>query len=371
MEWTESTLIPRLRKGGQLIAIGVAWHSQDVMHALASKNTFVHVKYSLWEEDAKDGYRIINWPDVYPKERIQQDLEDLGFREFARQKRCRPMQAENLTFPGFESCLVKVDSWKPPETQLVVSMGVDIGTSARPGTAIAVVGMDTETRHRYLLDMQFGKWSGPDEIKAIVSVYEKWESLGLTPSYVVVENNAVQQALIDFLSEPNIGRPDMPIMPFTTGKNKADPNIGLPSLALEFERGIWSIPQFPHYASCSCNWCRLLREFREHPNGATSDGVMAVWFAREGIRGLVGRRKRLRRVSRPTDILKWVKFEKEEDERKSEIDEINALIEWVNSDSDKPEIKEDELRRMLYDLGLPNLDELKEFVRRGYLTNVS
>jgi len=307
-EWTESTVMPRLVKDGQLVCIGTPWHPSDLMHHLARKRTFKFVKYSLIEEDAADGYRIIDWPEIYPKERIEYEMAELSSREFARTKRCRITLAESKSFPSFDSCLQKVDAWNPPTSDLTVSIGVDVASSSRPGTAICVVGMDNSSKVRYLLDIRFGQWTGPQINKIIKEIYLHWKAKGLAPAYVVVENNAVQSMVGEWLTDPEAGIPDLPLLPFTTGKNKADPNIGLPSLELEFERGLWVIPEFiGHQAQCSCHWCRLVREFRNHPDHPSSDGVMALWFAREPLRNPLGaKRKRLRKVTDLSQIFRWV-----------------------------------------------------------------
>jgi hypothetical protein len=103
----------------------------------------------------------------------------------------------------------------------------------------------------------------------------------------MVENNAYQQSLVDWIRH---GTRDysfwVKVESFTTGKNKADPHYGLPSLEIEFKHKAWSIPSSKfegHPATCMCGWCHWVREFTQYPMGATWDGVMASWFAREAI----------------------------------------------------------------------------------------
>lgn len=277
IKWIESTVLPRLTKDGLFLMVGTAWHPNDAMHYFEARKTFVTVKYSYDERDAADGYRIIKW-DRYTKEDMENDLARLGPVEFARSKRCRPVQSEALTFQDFDSVLTPVeDRWEPPLKNLIVSIGVDVSSSSRPGNAIAVVGMDPSTLHKYLLEIRFGRWTGPARNEVILETFDRWESVGMRPVAIVVENNGVQEDVVRWLSDD---RPDVFVIPFVTGKNKADPTYGLPALANEFYRGIWTIPQFVnHSMTCPCDWCRLVNEFREHPNYATSDGVMAVWFA--------------------------------------------------------------------------------------------
>ena len=282
IRWTESTVLPRLLSHGQFVVLGTAWHPNDLMHYLARKPGYVCVKYSLLEQDAADGYRIIKW-ERYPPERIRRDMEELSPAEFMRQKRCKPAQSDIVTFPAVRNCFVPVERWEPPVKNLVISIGVDLSSSKRKGTAIVVVGMDAQTKQRYVLDVRYLQATGPGVVAAIVETFERYEELGSTPVAVYVENNALQSMVLEWLADSE--RPDIPVVPFTTGRNKADPELGLPGLAAEFERGLWTIPAFTsHPVTCPCDWCRFNRELTEHPNYETSDGVMALWFAREAFR---------------------------------------------------------------------------------------
>jgi hypothetical protein len=66
----------------------------------------------------------------------------------------------------------------------------------------------------------------------------------------------------------------------TTGRQKADEQIGLPGLAAKIAHGGWLIPSDePHTVDCTCPWCAWLSELRSYPVGQHSDTVMAMWFA--------------------------------------------------------------------------------------------
>jgi hypothetical protein len=64
----------------------------------------------------------------------------------------------------------------------------------------------------------------------------------------------------------------------TTGRNKHDPQFGVESLAVEFERGQWVVPDSP----MTRTWMRELLAY--NPAGHTGDRVMASWLAREALR---------------------------------------------------------------------------------------
>ena len=101
------------------------------------------------------------------------------------------------------------------------------------------------------------------------------------PTTFMVENNAYQAALAQWGLELNA---TLPVQWFVTGKNKADPILGLPGLEVEFENQGWIIPRPEHALDCTCDWCRLWMELVGHPLAASDDMVMALWFAREAAR---------------------------------------------------------------------------------------
>jgi hypothetical protein len=82
------------------------------------------------------------------------------------------------------------------------------------------------------------------------------------------------------------GQCRLPLQGFTTGRQKADPAIGLPSLEVEFANGMWRIPLLHEIGPADSDtdpWVRLVREFQGHPFHSSDDLVMATWFAREAI----------------------------------------------------------------------------------------
>jgi len=297
--WVDATVLSRLVDSGQLIAVGTAWHKQDVYHYLESKPIFTAVRYSLVDTDERDGYRIIKW-DKYPPERLEKEYQKLGPLEFARTKRCRPYTDEDKLFP---KDLITRHTY-PLSTEIPEHwpryMGVDISTSARAGSAMVVIAVDPESKIRYVLDAQYGSWGGPKFKEMLLNMYHAW-----LPQRVVVENNSMQAMLVDFLSDD---LPDVPILAFTTGKNKADPLTGLPSLSVEFHNGLWRVPELKHGLTCKCGLCTLIEQLSDYPTGST-DLVMALWFAREGYRltsGKYRKRKRALRGSSKDYKIIWI-----------------------------------------------------------------
>ena len=100
---------------------------------------------------------------------------------------------------------------------------------------------------------------------------------------VLVESNAYQGALLEWMGET---LDPLPLKAYITGSQKMNPSLGLPTLAVEMERGLWHIPlgDQEHLAGCTCGLCLWLGEMAEYPLGQHDDLVMACFLAREAAR---------------------------------------------------------------------------------------
>jgi hypothetical protein len=131
------------------------------------------------------------------------------------------------------------------------------------------------SQHRLILDIEIGKWNTTVIMDKVLQKHRAYGSI------VTVENNGAQRAIRDFALKKNIAAP---IKAFTTGRNKANPEYGLPSVFVEIENGAWLIPNdrhgvvHPHVQK----WIDGLLNYV--PSNHTSDALMAMFFAREQAR---------------------------------------------------------------------------------------
>jgi hypothetical protein len=185
------------------------------------------------------------------------------------------------SFPSFEKCLrfglsaknvLADDEWR-------FYSGIDISSKSRPGTVLVTVGVNRQNV-RVIAEVRY--LSDPAQLPGVLEVsYTKWNQTTIN-----VENNATQDALLDLWKIATSKKLKLPFKAFTTGANKAHPDLGLPSLEAEFANDMWVIPieadrleDLPE----SDPLRHLAQEFLQHPFAATTDGVMATWFAREAI----------------------------------------------------------------------------------------
>lgn len=224
-------------------------------------------------------------------------------RGFKRGFQMKAFTDDEATFPSFEKCRLpgarvaelRKNNW-PAFT------GVDLSGKKRPGNAIVTVKVDPVRRYRYPIDVRYGKWKSSQLCEVLQEVDNLYH-----PIVMMVEDNGYQESLIDWVgAQKDKFTFWMKVEgTTTTGGNKADPDIGLPGMEVEFAAGAWIIPygeyegtegspiitgdgdeeeqQGTHSEWQVRQWARWDYEFRHHPMASTSDGVMATWFARQGI----------------------------------------------------------------------------------------
>lgn len=310
-------IMGRMTEGGRIWCVGNAWHPDDPMHRL-EKDGFAAYRFPVILPDGS-----LTWPEKWSLERIERarGADGFGPLEFARQLMC---QARDDTSSRFKREWIEVcerageglgycediealfDELHPIATDEQIEevraanetmwrltgrsqiiTGVDLAVQrgdSNDETVLFTIYVD-EKQNRRVLNVRAGKWTGPEIIRQICDVYDKFGSL------FIVENNAAQ----DFIRQFVVADTAIPIIPFTTGRNKASPEFGVESLAAEMANGKWQIPNRKRLADGSfepmhkevAEWVRELLFY--DPKEHTGDRLMASWFAREGARRFCGR----------------------------------------------------------------------------------
>jgi len=227
------------------------------------------------------------WEEKFPLEVLQAKAsgrEVGGSAMWLQGFRMQVVKPGDLKFPSFPSCLspglVLSEVWR---RALPTYVGVDLSSASRPGNFIVAVAVDTANGIRIPVEARAGAWSSPETAEVLTDVCSHHPNL----QYVMVENNAYQEAIIDWVKK---GKSAFPwwnkVEAHTTGRNKADPAFGLPGLEVEFANHSWAFPSGEwegHETGHDCAWCVLSREFRLYPKYSTSDGIMATWFCKAAI----------------------------------------------------------------------------------------
>jgi len=236
-------------------------------------------------------YSIPSWK---PAEFYIRLRTDMGERNFVRSCRLIPFSDTELYFPSFVNCCI----WGHDSVTFgrsfhkkhdcIVVTGVDYSTAKRPGTVLLTVAVDKHTEQRVPIDLVALK----DPAKLPDHMVRLWLEYGVDLFYC--ENNATQSVINDlilnFAGHGLLKTRHLPIEGFHTGKNKADPDMGIISLEKEFENRMWqfAFPDKPEPGSEKDNvWSRMYFEVRDYPFWEPNDVPMALWFCREGINYLL------------------------------------------------------------------------------------
>lgn len=298
--WLKSTIEGRRTAHGRLWFIGNAWHLDDAMHRYAAEPRTFSKKYPV----VVDGES--SWPSAWPAWRIKQEIENRGPIESRRSLFCDPVSDSERRFKlEYIMCaLIHGDGIRMPWSLQVVPSGyrtvtgVDLAVTKKTTgdmTALVTIAVEEKRQIRQILDIDAGRWGGPEIVERLKDVHDRYHS------HVWVESNGQQRLLKQFLNEGTA----IPVKAFYTGKNKYDPAFGLESLAIEMSANKWIIPNIGAeankiHATMTPGVKMLVNDMlRYDPASHTGDVLMATWIAREGARAgqaPVGVGKRRRRT---------------------------------------------------------------------------
>lgn len=279
--------LPRLTPDGFCIYIATIWHNDDVTSELLVNPEWKFLTMKISEDFEsiecrsafKGKYKIPLWEGYWDKKALISRLNVIGKRAFNRGFRQEALTDEDKTFPSSEKIFkegIRISDVVQPNWPRV--MGIDpFGQQV----VLFTLAYNPHNFKRYPIDIVRRKFDPKATVIEMIVQFDKHRH-----QIIVCENNAAQDAIRQWAMEK--GRADMPIIPFCTGKQKADPALGLPSMEVEFANDAWIVAMGKrHDADCLCGFCAWRSELYNHPLAKASDTVMASWFAREGVRYLV------------------------------------------------------------------------------------
>lgn len=297
--WLKSVIEGRKTGRARLWFVGNAWHLDDAMHRYATEPQTFHKKFPV--RDEASGKSV--WPEVWPEERIDKEIENRGPIESRRSMFCDPVSDAERRFKQ-DYILKALALGNGLEMAWALSIvpngyrtitGVDLAVTKKDAsdeTALTTIAVDEKTETRQVLDITAGKFDGPEIVDKIVEVHNRYHSI------VIVESNAAQAYIKQFVNRDTA----VPIKAHYTGRNKVDPSFGIESLAIEMSAGKWVFPNHGGTLTgrMDLELKKLINEcLRYDPKSHTGDRLISMWLAREGARrafGLAGVGKRRRRT---------------------------------------------------------------------------
>lgn len=328
-EFFDSSILSRLDPtGSRIIVTNTAWHSRDLVHDLKSippgptgelrawptlkmsamgeiriYNTDFGTEGQPGADDLRDGFKVTSSsvetddyhcrltahdPDPYEEKTLfplrfpPEALNEIRNRhapiEFSRaylnevrndaDAMCKDEYITKCKRMGVG--MTMASEYKGLDTTFT---GVDLAVSPKEGadyTAFFTFRVLPDGR-RLILDVEYGRYAAPEIVRKVIEKGTRFNSV------VCIENNAGQDYIRQFASaEANIA-----VKAYTTGKNKAHPDHGVPALFTEMSHGGWIIP-CNERGETTPAVKRFIEECLEYtPSNHTGDILMACFFARE------------------------------------------------------------------------------------------
>ncbi len=204
-QWIRSTLFSRLTENARVWIVGNAWHPEDAMHKMEKEERFVARRFPVQTLTGE-----LTWPERWSPKRIDTARQDLGPMEFARQLMCQARDDTSARFKrewidvaleagkGLGWCNDSDDLFDEEgrteeerdemraasETIWRLSgkgaffTGVDLAISKEESAGVTVlftIFVD-EKRRRRVLNIESGRWSGPEIVTHVKDVYERFGS---------------------------------------------------------------------------------------------------------------------------------------------------------------------------------------------------
>lgn len=148
--------------------------------------------------------------------------------------------------------------------------------------------VDLASKQRFLMDLVRQRMEAPDFLDRLhpsgeyVGVMEEWqvrsERLGVPITHWIVEINAAQRFMLQYRHVHDwIRHRGVRVLRHETGVNKADPKMGVESIAPQYRYGRVRLP-FATRGMARTTSLKLIDEVTLWPEGRTDDCVMAHWF---------------------------------------------------------------------------------------------
>ena len=283
-------LIP---KESEVLLMMNKWHENDLASMIQMNPTWSWMSIAVGEtlddlvyEDSFGRKMVFPLWTKFDKGDLDIKRQELGDRDFNRGYRLIPYSDSDRSFSSFLKCVrfgIRPEDLITEEKNWFFVAGIDFASTKRPGTVLFIMAVHRKTGMKVPVEIKLLR--GAQELPELMVHYFRKYGVDL----FMAENNGVQDAIIDMLisllGTEKFKRYNIKIEGFLTGRNKADPQQGLPSIEKEFNNQEWlfALKEEPKLGECDLNdpWVKMYFEFKDHPFYETTDIVMAGWFARE------------------------------------------------------------------------------------------
>jgi phage terminase large subunit-like protein len=311
-DWFRGTISPMLVPGGTMIAIGTRKHHDDLYGHIIEDPTFRVMEdkaISKWPEEHKflfeqddRGRQVITgveikgkadvlWEAERPIEYLLRERQSIGSRLFSREFQNEVQDDSSAAFrmQWLEAAMERgrgLSLYQLPEVEgLDIVQGWDLALVTDPQAAesrdtdftVGITWAKDNNGNRYLLGIR--RKRGLSQAQLQHEVTREYYKFGEKIRSVAVERNSFGELHFMGLQRTT----DLPLKPhLTTGKAKADPWEGVPSLSVLFENGKVIIPTGDPESREMVK--PLIDELWGMGREKHDDTVMALWIAETVLR---------------------------------------------------------------------------------------
>ena len=307
-EYFHGEMMTRLSPDGKVFCIGQRVHSNDLYGKLARERD--EDGTPIWNlvktpailmEDLEAGTGEVLWPEVWTYEKMREKRKAIGTSLFACMYQQTPEVSGDFVprwwivgngEPETPGCLDRDRSvgigWPAKHAEggfIPITRVVSVDPSPTQYAAIVVADVVYQLRSREfwcsIVDIRRDKMGLRKMVDTIGEVQQKYR-----PQVCIFESNSVK-----WLKEDPTWNRLIPlfqtVVDHSTGVNKRHTELGVWSLAADFEAGRIRFPWADAISQTTSNY--LIDEVLAYPNGMTDDVLMALWFIKYNYRSLMPR----------------------------------------------------------------------------------
>jgi hypothetical protein len=229
-----ASFFSRLTESARVIAVGVKWRKNDVLHRLVDRLGFAHFSYPVID---KDGNPL--WKERWTPQRLAEVRSRISEKEWKRQYLLELTEDTERVFTEFiiQTALsrgshISVANVSSDDFSHMIA-GIDLaGVQGGPSlTAVHLMGLKDE--RCVSLDAWAGKWTAKELLTLLQSLAQRFPSLVLA-----VENNATQSLVADFIHD---SLPFTAVIPVFTGSRVYGQTGEISKAAFAMQAGKWVI----------------------------------------------------------------------------------------------------------------------------------
>jgi len=274
---------------GNITVVGTMFHPHDLYASIIAKTKADgSAVYKHHREDAirDEATEETLWPERWTWKELMDLRADIGALSFNKRYRNKPVDESEQHFkeeqlrglPPHKGCLDRGRTLEEVDPTWRIIQGFDPAIGVSRGHKFCghiVIGVPHEAKdHRMVVDIDRAQLTLPEQVDRIIHTAMSYQNIQTS----VIEVNAYQRGLVQAIEQrcEQMGIPPIHMTPHVTGRNKADPSIGIASLGPLVEKSLLRLPYGDEESIRRSEM--LMQEMIEYPFFAYSDLLMALWF---------------------------------------------------------------------------------------------